>query len=178
MKRFGSITLVLLLSLFIANPTSSTATMISSEIEVFFSPNDHVTDKIVSKIHDSKKSILVLAYSFTSKRISDALIAAHKHGVDVQIIIDGGQMNPDKTEADDCQQAGIPVFMDTKYRIAHDKVMIFDDQCVLTGSFNFTNAAEYSNSENVVFIQNPTAAMVFKDRWDQRKLTSVNYQTH
>ena len=40
--------------------------------------------------------------------------------------------------------AGIPVWVDTKVAIAHNKVMVIDGATVITGSFNFTAAAQNS----------------------------------
>jgi hypothetical protein len=47
---------------------------------------------------------------------------------------------------------GVPVWIDSKHAIAHNKVMIIDGANVITGSFNFTKAAEKSNAENLVII--------------------------
>ena len=41
--------------------------------------------------------------------------------------------------------------MDTQHAIAHSKVMIIDGETVITGSFNFTKAAE-KNPENLFII--------------------------
>jgi hypothetical protein len=38
--------------------------------------------------------------------------------------------------------AAIPVYIDAEHAIAHNKIMVIDGQTVITGSFNFTNAAE------------------------------------
>lgn len=140
----------------------------NSNIEIYFSPEEKVTNVILDRIQHAKKSICVLAYSFTSKPISDALIHAYKNGIDVKIIIDGGQTDANRTYADDCALSGIPTRLDTKYTIAHDKVMIFDEEIVLTGSFNFTNAAEYRNSENVVILYNKEIAKLYIDRFNYR----------
>ena len=37
---------------------------------------------------------------------------------------------------------GIACFIDAQHAIAHNKVMVIDGQTVITGSFNFTKAAE------------------------------------
>lgn len=36
----------------------------------------------------------------------------------------------------------IPTYIDAKHAIAHNKIMIIDREIVITGSFNFTKAAE------------------------------------
>ena len=49
--------------------------------------------------------------------------------------------------------AGIPTFIDAKHAIAHNKIMIIDRETVITGSFNFTKAAEEKNAENLLIIK-------------------------
>jgi len=49
--------------------------------------------------------------------------------------------------------AGIPVYIDLKDAIAHNKFMIIDRNTLITGSFNFTKAAEGKNSENLLILK-------------------------
>jgi phosphatidylserine/phosphatidylglycerophosphate/cardiolipin synthase-like enzyme len=43
----------------------------------------------------------------------------------------------------------VPTMIDAQHAISHNKVMIIDGETVLTGSFNFTKAAQEKNAENV-----------------------------
>ena len=52
----------------------------------------------------------------------------------------------------------ILTFIDDAHGITHDKIMIIDRQTVITGSFNFTKAAEEKNAENLLIIQSPELA--------------------
>jgi phosphatidylserine/phosphatidylglycerophosphate/cardiolipin synthase-like enzyme len=45
------------------------------------------------------------------------------------------------------------VLIDARHAIAHNKVMIIDENVVLTGSFNLTKNAEESNAENLLVIR-------------------------
>ena len=49
--------------------------------------------------------------------------------------------------------AGIQTLIDDKHAIAHNKVMVIDSTTVITGSFNFTKAAEERNAENLLVIK-------------------------
>ena len=44
------------------------------------------------------------------------------------------------------------------HAIAHNKVMIIDGETVVTGSFNFTKAAEENNAENLLVIHDKKLA--------------------
>ena len=46
----------------------------------------------------------------------------------------------------------IQPLIDDKHAIAHSKVMVIDSATIITGSFNFTKAAEEKNAENLLMI--------------------------
>ena len=49
--------------------------------------------------------------------------------------------------------AGIPTYIDAKHAIAHNKIMIIDGTTLITGSFNFTKAAEERNAKNLLVVR-------------------------
>jgi len=122
------------------------------DIHVYFSPHGGCTEAVVSAVQGAQKQILVEAYSFTSKPIAIALIEAKRRGVDVEVILDKSQETAKGSNANLICKSGIPTFIDSAYRIAHDKVMIIDRARVITGSFNFTRSAEEYNAENMLVI--------------------------
>jgi phosphatidylserine/phosphatidylglycerophosphate/cardiolipin synthase-like enzyme len=120
--------------------------------------------------------VLVEAYSFTSEPIAVALIEAEKRGVDVEVILDKSQEKARGTEADLISESGIPTYIDSAYRIAHDKVMVIDGNKVITGSFNFTKSAEDYNAENLLVISNdPPLAAQYTASWKQHLAQSHPY---
>jgi phosphatidylserine/phosphatidylglycerophosphate/cardiolipin synthase-like enzyme len=63
------------------------------------------------------------------------------------------------------------------YKIHHDKVII-DRSTVETGSFNFTKAAEYSNSENALVLNDmPQVASVYLEHWQSRWETGRDWKS-
>lgn len=98
------------------------------------------------------KSISIQAYSFTSAPIFTAVIAAKQRGVAVSVILDKSWKNESPKAEAALVAAGIPVLIDAKHAIAHNKIIIIDGKLVLTGSFNFTNQAEHQNAENLLVI--------------------------
>src|SRR5512135_1771871 len=115
---------------------------LGSAVSVYFSPGGSCTEAVVRALADAKRSVLVQAYSFTSAPIAKALIAAHKRGVAVQVILDKSQKTEKYTEGDFLVHMGIPTSIDARHAIAHNKVMVIDNTTVVTGSFNFTKSAE------------------------------------
>jgi len=66
--------------------------------------------------------------------------------------------------------------IDSKHAIAHNKIMIIDKETVITGSFNFTKAAEEKNAENLLIIRNKDLANVYMENWYKHKEHSEPYE--
>jgi phosphatidylserine/phosphatidylglycerophosphate/cardiolipin synthase-like enzyme len=78
---------------------------------------------------------------------------AHKRGVKIEAILDKSQRTQKYSSATFLYNQGIPVKIDAQHAIAHNKVMIIDEETVIAGSFNFTKAAEANNAENLLAIR-------------------------
>lgn len=144
---------------------------------VHFSPNGGCTEAIIEQINNAKSEILVQAYSFTSAPIAKALVDSHKRGVKVSAILDKSQRTAHYSSATFLDNSKIPTFIDSQHAIAHNKIMIIDGNTVITGSFNFTKAAEEKNSENLLVIKSKDLARKYTDNWEHHKQHSEPY-TH
>jgi phosphatidylserine/phosphatidylglycerophosphate/cardiolipin synthase-like enzyme len=147
----------------------------AADIKVFFSPEGGCTEAVVHNLNCATNTVLVQAYSFTSAPIAKALVNAEKRGVKVQVILDKSQRTEKYSSADFIQRAGIPTYIDDKHAIAHNKIMIIDGKTVLTGSFNFTKAAEFNNAENLLVIQDAELAQQYTTNWQAHLHHSVLY---
>ena len=134
-------------------------------IEVYFSPEGGCTEAIVGALDKARESVYVQAYSFTSAPIAKALMEAHKRGVKVQVVLDKSQRTKKYSSADFLAHAGVQTQIDAKHAIAHNKIMIVDGATVITGSFNFTKAAEEHNAENLLIIQDKGLAEKYQKNW-------------
>jgi phosphatidylserine/phosphatidylglycerophosphate/cardiolipin synthase-like enzyme len=121
---------------------------------------------VVAELNMARKSVLVQAYSFTSVPIAKALVDAKRRGVDVKMILDKSRRNERYSEADFTAHEGIPTWIDIAHAIAHNKVIIIDGATVITGSFNFTAAAEHRNAENLLVIHGaPEIVQKYTENW-------------
>ena len=134
-------------------------------VQVFFSPRGGATDAVVNALDHATNIVLVQAYSFTSLPIAKALVDTHRRGVKVQVILDHSQRTEKYSEADFLRNNGIPTLIDAQHAIAHNKIIIIDGHLVLTGSFNFTRAAEEHNAENLLLINDPILAQQYISNW-------------
>jgi phosphatidylserine/phosphatidylglycerophosphate/cardiolipin synthase-like enzyme len=155
----------------------SVARSCTAEVEVFFSPKGGCTEAVVSELKKAKKSLHVQAYSFTSAPIAAAVVDAHKRGVFVVIILDKSQRSERYSSADFLSRAGVPTFIDAKHAIAHNKVMVIDGTTVITGSFNFTKAAEERNAENLVILRSEELGAKYLVDWEEHKRHAEEYIT-
>ena len=158
-------------SVAIAAPLPSMGT-----VEAFFSPSGNTTEAVVQEIRSARQEVIVQAYSFTSKPIAKALIDAKKRGVKIEAVLDKSNATGKYSAATFLYNAGIPVLIDDKHAIAHNKIMIIDRQTLITGSFNFTAAAESKNAENLLVIKgNKTLVDKYIDNFEAHKGHSVPY---
>ena len=133
--------------------------------EICFSPGGDCTKAIVTALEHAKSSVLVQAYTFTSAPIAKALVDAARRGVKVEVILDKSQVSGRYSSADFLARAGIPVRIDAAHAIAHNKVMVIDGSTVITGSFNFTRAAQEKNAENLLVVHDPALASRYAENW-------------
>ena len=147
-----------------------------TKVQVYFSPRGGAQEAIVKAIESAKESIIVQAYSFTSAPIAEALLLAHKRGVKVQAVLDKSQRTEKYSGATFLANAGIPVLIDDAHAIAHNKVIVLDERIVVTGSFNFTKAAEERNAENVIILDSPDMAKLYTRNGEAHMRHSVPYK--
>ena len=169
----------LLLVLTCTNPSATLAAETEykpDNVQVFFSPSGGCTETVVREIDAAKATVLVQAYSFTSAPIAKALVDAHKRGVKVQVILDKSQRTEKYSSADFLAHAGIPTLIDAKHAIAHNKIMVIDSAVVITGSFNFTKAAEEHNAENLLVIRDAALAAKYTENWKEHAGHSEPYE--
>lgn len=152
-------------------------------IELAFTPGEDAAALIIGTIDAARRQVLVQAFSFTHDGIARALVAAHKRGVDVRLIADREQTRKMRREQISAiAAAGVPVLLDGEHLSAHDKVMIIDADdakaaAVITGSYNFTKAAQYRNSENVLVLRGNTAlAQAYRANWQRHSQHARPYQ--
>ena len=163
-RGLGALTALLAFSGAMARemPVPEVATTPNASVRAMFTPGDDIAGEIVQAIRQARKQVLVQAFSFTHDEIARALIEAHKRGIEVKLIADREQTEKMRRgQVTGIARAGVPVWIDAEHQGAHNKVMVIDagrpNAQVITGSYNFTRAAQHKNAENVVFISGNAA---------------------
>ena len=112
-----------------------------------FEPTSHPVDSVeafvlpdepslpLATLASAEERLLLAGYTFTSDAVADELVAAHRRGVTVHVLVDGspvgGQTTQEAAVLDRLVAAGIPVVVSQddrgRYRFHHAKYAVVDD---------------------------------------------------
>ena len=150
-------------------------------VEVYFTPWDDAEGAIIRTLGEARQTIHVQAYLLTSRSIATALREAKARGVAVSLLADRDMLEKsDTSQIPKLAADGIAVWLETRYAIAHNKVMLIDaagaDGIVITGSYNFTWSAQARNAENLLILrQNPALAKHYLANWQRHRDDAVAF---
>ncbi len=133
-----------------------------TQIENYFSTHDQVASRVIATLGLAKRSIHFMAFSFTHTGISRAMLSRAANGVEVLGVFEKTQAASNYSEYTTLRNARLPVYLDGNPRNMHHKVIIIDDEIVITGSFNFSDSADKSNDENLLIIYDREVAEMFE----------------
>jgi phosphatidylserine/phosphatidylglycerophosphate/cardiolipin synthase-like enzyme len=122
---------------------------------------------LIGLINRANKSVYVAVYSFTRDSLAAALISAKERGVEVRVVIERERAYEQGSEYSRLKSAGVDVRLDGNPYFMHHKFMIIDENIVVTGSYNWTTAAEDRNDENLVIIVDQYVALSFKREFER-----------
>lgn len=128
------------------------------QVELYFTPSDQVEEQLLNVINNAKKTISFSIFTFTDPDIAAAIQAAKNRGVKVQGVFDAWQANSSYSQYDDLLNAGLDVRKDGFSALNHSKYLVADGATVVTGSYNWTSAADGENDENLLIIKDPGIA--------------------
>lgn len=166
-----------------------------SQIAVQFSPTSKklpwqqsVNGLIAHQLSQAKQSIQLALFVFSDQQLSNALERKHQQGIPIQALIDPGFAYRDYSEALDLMGVALPNNR-CRYEpnnrpwskplttvgipqlpagdLLHHKFGVIDGQVVVTGSQNWSEAANGSNDENLLVIRNATVAAHFQREFER-----------
>lgn len=171
-----------------------------SAVQVQFSPTSasepwshSVNGLIATTLKQAQTNIHLALFVFSEQALSDTLGQAASRGVEVQALIDPSFIYRDYSEALDMlgvampnnqctyesknQPWGQPILSVGMPQLPsgdklHHKFALIDDTTVIIGSHNWSNAANVTNDENLLVIQNPAIAAHFKREFERLYTTA------
>ena len=138
-----------------------------SKITTWFSPQDRTARYgLKSLISKANRNINIAVFFLTSKYLTADLIAAHRRGVNVRVIIDATAAKNGYSKHELLREVGIPVKVENWGGKMHMKSASIDRKFLVMGSMNWTSAGEYSNDENTLLINSDRLASKFDDYYE------------
>ena len=143
-------------------------------MELYFSPSDQTTSKILEVINSVDYTLEFALLEFTRDDLGAAIIDVHNSfGTNVRGIMES--TNSQYSEFDNMDNAGvnvkshsgIPNTIHHKYAIA-DADIVASDPILLTGSHNWSNNAENNSDENTLIIHDHTTANIYLQEFTKR----------
>jgi phosphatidylserine/phosphatidylglycerophosphate/cardiolipin synthase-like enzyme len=157
---------------------------------VFFTPDHDVRSQLISLINQEQENIKIAVFLFTDKKIADALLAANRRGVHIEIVTDPAGLRDRANKIGVMCDNTIAVYVyhghyapSGSSSIMHHKFIIFsknkEDRSLLwTGSFNFTRIACDCNQENVIVLYDKRVIEQYEDQFKKLKQRSYKYSAN
>ncbi|MEM2746305.1 MAG: phospholipase D-like domain-containing protein, partial [Candidatus Caldarchaeum sp.] len=123
-----------------------------SVADVCFSKVSECNVVVEGLIRSAKTKVLVAVYSFTSDELANALVEAVRRGVEAKVVVEAEQAGVRGSEYERLRNAGVDVRLDGNQYLMHHKFMVVDSLFVVTGSYNWSRAAEGFNDENIAVL--------------------------
>jgi len=151
----------------------SSVTIQGTKVDVLFSPDDLVVDRLSALLGGAQQSIYFLAYSFGSNDLGNIIREKAAQGVVVGGVLESDQVSSEQANPTQVEElnlfrkAGLDIRLDGKPEIMNHKIMIIDGRIVVMGSYDFTNRAENENDENVLIIYDEKTAQKFMEEFQR-----------
>jgi cardiolipin hydrolase len=139
----------------------------ASYVSTYFSPGWGAANTLIGFIDRCQTRIDVAVYSITHDGLANALIRAHKRGVQVRVLTDKVQASTKHADDDRMRMAGIEVRLDNQPGLMHHKFATGDSSAVITGSFNWSANADERNAENFVIVRLKYVVEEFQDEFER-----------
>ena len=144
-----------------------------NDFEVYFSPTDNTTLNISNALKSADDEIDFALLVFTNNQLGTTIAEEYESGVEVNGIIE--QINTEGSEYEFLLEEGVNVISHQGFGDSfHHKYCIVDhantdsDPLVITGSHNWSGAAETNNDENTMIIHDANIANQFFQEFNER----------
>ncbi len=154
-----------------ARPTAPAA---SGAKNLFTGQGSDLSEVIVGEINGAQDSIQAALYELDLPNVGQALLAAFRRGVKVQIVMDYGTAFPGPGKArdqalQDLIDAGVAIRVLKgfgSYGIMHNKFAVYDGKLLETGSYNWTQSSNVNDYNNVIVRADAGLIASFQNYWN------------
>ena len=132
-----------------------------------------IQNVIQKELFAAKHSIKICVAWFTNDLLFQPLLLKLDAGVEVTIMTNKDEINfadTNDVDFDEFIQRGGCIYWNErsdKSRLLHHKFCIIDDSVVISGSYNWTNGAEYNDEDITVYSDEPETTKHYSDIFDK-----------
>jgi phosphatidylserine/phosphatidylglycerophosphate/cardiolipin synthase-like enzyme len=144
-----------------------------TRVELYFSPSDRTTSHILSTLDNAHNSVCFALLTLTRSDIASALKLKKDAGVKIRGVLDNGTDTGSQFAF--LKSSGVDILLDPNSNaLLHHKYGLVDadlttaTQYVITGSHNWTTAAESSNNENTLILVSNRIANLYLQEFAAR----------
>lgn len=142
-----------------------------------------IRSTLTKYIEDSTSEICIAVAWFTHRDLFHSILSALDRKVKVSIILIDDIINRGPNGLDFAtyiEKGGTIRFMSTRALLMHNKFCIFDNQVLITGSYNWTYSAETRNAENIIVTDDINVCNAFNSQFSKlwRDLPEVEQFSH
>jgi phosphatidylserine/phosphatidylglycerophosphate/cardiolipin synthase-like enzyme len=142
---------------------------------VYFSPTDMPVEAVRAYLNSAKKSIRIASYNFSISDYAAVLNAKANNNVKIEFLIDYHNSYSNKTWDDlspKIERVRIPVLRGGNPQM-HNKIIIIDEEVVLTGSANYSPFGLIANFENVIALRDKDVVKKYSAEVTELKALSL-----
>lgn len=151
------------------NAPSAAPSAAPATLTPYFSPHGACRAELEVQIDSARRSLDIAIYDFTVREIATHLLSAMRRGVRVRLLMDSIESTSSYSQWYYLHSQFVNVRRNTRQHmsgIMHDKYLIRDTCTVITGSYNWSGAAESSNAENELVINSHALALQYESDFD------------
>jgi mitochondrial cardiolipin hydrolase len=155
---------LILLSLGVLQPSP-----IFAETEVLFSPDQSIQKALLREIESAQSTIDLAVREITSQNLSQALVRAKGRGVTVRVVTDSKKAKMRSSRITSLIQEGIlvKVLRGKDHRIMNHRFVIFDGKKAVTGSFDWSEASEKENDEDILILSETEVVISYQKEFER-----------
>ena len=140
--------------------------IVDGEINIIFAPEGDEISALTAEIARAEHSIRFMTFVFSLEELAEAMLnQAASHALAIEGVFEDRNSTASWSQLPALHCAGAAIRQDGNRYILHHKVIIIDENTVITGSFNFSRSAAERNDENIVIVRNAVIAGLYLEEW-------------
>ncbi len=137
-----------------------------AEVSVIFAAEGDEIAALKAEIERATRLIHIMTFVFSLEELAEAILLQATHPEFVaRGVFEKRNSTASWSQLPALHCAGAAMRQDGNRYVLHHKVIIIDEDTVITGSFNFSQSAAQRNDENIVIIRDAAIAGLYLDEW-------------